>query len=56
MWGQPAEPTNGHNALWIMLAPTSWGVGGWGRDRGFALMRREQPRFYSVHDFADMKK
>ena len=35
-----------------MLTPTSWGVGGWGRDRGRALMRRERPRFYSIHDNA----
>jgi hypothetical protein len=55
MWGQPAAPTNGPNALSIILTPTSWGVGGWGRDRGRALMRRERLRFYSVHDFADMK-
>jgi hypothetical protein len=53
--GEPATPTNGHNALWIMLTPTSWGVGGGGRDRGRALMRREQPRFYSIHDNANMK-
>jgi hypothetical protein len=52
---KPAAPTNGHNALWIMLTPTSWGVGGWGRDRGRALMRRERPRFYSILDNANMK-
>ena len=48
-------PTNGPNTLWIILTPTSRGVGGWGRDRGRPLMRQERPRFYSVHDFADMK-
>jgi hypothetical protein len=30
-------------------------VSGDGDEIGAALMRREQPRFYSVHDFADMK-